>query len=455
MAKYTCQTCEKTFTQKGHLEGHQKRKRPCKKDTTIETLVEQKVKEALLKTDVLPVMQTQPVMIDYSTKTREELISLCKESNIKGYSGKKKSEIIKLLPVTKEISLPEKIHRLNYIGSKFQLLDWITSNMKENTGWTSFENRTIADLFAGTGIVSYYFRKHKVQVISNDAELYSSVITHAFTRSTYSETCQRLIDEFQKDIESDIHSSTVGFVTTQYSPYESNERKFFTIENAQRIDYLRSKLESIKNTVTENDYTFILASILLSADAVSNVPAVYGCFLKEFKTKALKPLVLTPIHNNTTPAISGSMTYNSDVLDIEFLRSFKSDLVYLDPPYNERQYSKNYFPLNIIAKTPESLLSEEPLKGKTGIPTDCFISPFCKKGETVESAFDLLFRELKTKWIFLSYNSESLISKERMLEMMEKYGTASVIEREYKRFKSFDYNKDVDIKEYLFCLKKN
>jgi adenine-specific DNA-methyltransferase len=185
------------------------------------------------------------------------------------------------------------------------------------------------------------------------------------------------------------------------------------------------------------------------------VPAVYGCFLKEFKTKALKPLVLTPIHNNTTPAISGSMTYNSDVLDIEFLRSFKSDLVYLDPPYNERQYSKNYFPLNIIAKTPESLLSEEPLKGKTGIPTDCFISPFCKKGETVESAFDLLFRELKTKWIFLSYNSESLISKERMLEMMEKYGTASVIEREYKRFKSFDYNKDVDIKEYLFCLKKN
>ena len=94
------------------------------------------------------------------------------------------------------------------------------------------------------------------------------------------------------------------------------------------------------------------------------------------------------------------------------------------------------------------------LKGKTGIPGDCFISPFCKKGETVEKAFDLLFSKLKTKWVFLSYNSESIVSKEKMLDIMKKYGTASVIERDYKRFKSFEYNKDVDIKEYLFCLHK-
>ena len=214
-------------------------------------------------------------------------------------------------------------------------------------------------------------------------------------------------------------------------------------------------MESIQSTLSDDDYKFILASILLSADAVSNVPAVYGCFLKEFKAKALKPLVLTPIHNNTIPSVDTSRTYNSDVLNIEFLRSFESDLVYLDPPYNERQYSKNYFPLNIIAKTPEELLTEQPLKGKTGIPTDCFISPFCKKGDTVEKSFEALFSELKTKWIFLSYNSESIVSKDRMLEIMKKYGSASVVEREYKRFKSFEYNKDVDIKEYLFCLNKN
>jgi len=463
MVKYSCEKCQKTFTQKGHLEDHQNRKRPCKKDNTIEALVEKKVKEALLKTtDTIITTEIELNQIDYSTKTREELIAICKEKSIKGYSGKKKDDIIKLLspdknttiiPVTSEV-LPEKIYRLNYIGSKFQLLDWITTNMKEKTGWTSFANKTIGDIFAGTGIVSYHFRKNLAKVISNDAELYSSIITHAFTRSIYTETCKNIIDEFQKDIQDNKHSTTAGFITTHYSPHGSSERKFFTIENAKRIDYIRKKLELIKNTISLDEYKFILASILLSADAVSNVPAVYGCFLKNFKSKAIKNLIFTPIHNNTLPAVDGSNTYNSDVLNIEFIGSFESDLVYLDPPYNERQYSKNYFPLNIIAKTPEILLSELPLKGKTGIPTDCFISPFCKKGDIVENAFDLLFRELKTKWVFLSYNSESIVSKEKMLDIMKKYGTASVIEREYKRFKSFEYNKDIEIKEYLFCLNK-
>ena len=464
MVKYSCEICEKTFTQKGHLNDHRNRKRLCKKDNTIEALVEQKVKEALskmdkaaVKFDTTALVQGQSTRMDYSKKTREELITFCKEKSIKGYSGKKKDEIVKLLTTTSTTVevLPEKIYRLNYIGSKFQLLDWITNNIKEKTGWTSFSDKTIADLFAGTGIVSYHFRKNMAKVISNDAELYSSIITHAFTRSLYTDNCKKLIDEFQKEIQDNKHLTTSGFITTHYSPEGSSERKFFTIENAKRIDYIRNKLESLKDTISEDEYKFILASILLSADAVSNVPAVYGCFLKNFKKKAVKTLTLMPIHNNTIVPVVGSNTSNSDVLNTDFITSFESDLVYLDPPYNERQYSKNYFPLNIIAKTPEKLLTESPLKGKTGIPTDCFMSPFCKKGETVEKAFDTLFRQLKTKWIFLSYSSESIVSKEKMLELMNKYGTASVIERDYKRFKSFEYNKDVEIKEYLFCLNKS
>ena len=416
-----------------------------------------------IKVAPLSISRMESNATECSKKTREELIAICKKMSIKGYSGKKKDDIEKMLSsnkdtIVKNNDMPaassEKIYRLNYIGSKFQLLEWIALNMKEKTGWTSFTNKRIGDLFSGTGIVSYHFRKNNALVVSNDAELYSSIITHAFTRSIYTEQCKKIIDEFQQDIQDNKHSTTVGFVTTHYSPHGLNERKFFTIENAKRIDYIRNKLESIKNTILLDEYNFILASILISADAVSNVPAVYGCFLKNFKSKAAKNLTLTPIHNNTLKVVDGSNTYNSDVLNTEFLRSFESDLVYLDPPYNERQYSKNYFPLNIIAKTPEILLSESPLKGKTGIPADCFISPFCKKGTVIEDAFDLLFRELKTKWIFMSYNSESIVSKEKMLDIMKKYGDASVIERDYKRFKSFEYNKDIEIKEYLFCLHK-
>ena len=363
----------------------------------------------------------------------------------------------------KKALLQPKIHRLNYIGSKFQLLDWITEHMKDKTGWASFANKTVADLFAGTGVVSYHFRTNSAAtVISNDAELYSSIITHAFTRSVFSELTDRVITEMNKDIAENKHVPAAGYITRHYSPFESNERMFFTVENACRIDYMRNKLESLRSAattaaaaaMTDDEYKFILASIILSADAVSNVPAVYGCFLKKFKAKAVKNLVLFPIHTITAQANPGSITYNCDVLDPAFLSGIVADMVYLDPPYNERQYSKNYFPLNIIAKTPEQLTIEAPLKGKTGIPVDCFISPFCKKGKTVEAAFETLFRELKTKLIFLSYSSESIVTKERMLELMGKYGDVEVVERDYKRFKSFEYNEDKPVLEYLFCLQK-
>jgi adenine-specific DNA-methyltransferase len=180
--------------------------------------------------------------------------------------------------------------------------------MKQKTGLTSFKNKSIADLFAGTGVVSNHFRNLGAVVLSNDAELYSSVITHAVTCSTYNEKCKGIIQELQADT-----GTRVGFVTKNYSPHNENERMFFTVENAMRIDYLRWRLESMKENLDENDFKFILASLILSSDAVSNVPAVYGCYLKNFKPKANRTLELKPIHTNTEPVNKNSKTLFQDL----------------------------------------------------------------------------------------------------------------------------------------------
>ncbi len=378
----------------------------------------------------------------------KELKTQCKERGIKGYSNKNKDELIDLLNGFSFENKTEKIYRLNYIGSKFQLLDWIEEQIKEKTGLTSFEGKLVGDLFSGTGIVSYHFRKKGSITVSNDVELYSSIITHAFALSVYNEACKSFIETIQKEL--DEGKSKVGYITRNYSPYEDCERMFFTVENAMKIDYISQRIQD--TNLSENDYKFVLASLILSADNVSNVPAVYGCYLKNFKAKATKTLKLEPIHTNTLKCKDGSVVYNKDVISFEHDK--KLDIVYLDPPYNERQYSKNYFPLNMIALSPREQEIQPPLRGKTGIPEDCFLSPFCKKGQ-VEDAFNTLFSNIKTDWLFMSYNSESIVSKERLIEIMKNYGEVSVIERDYKRFKSFEYNDDNEIKEYLFCLKKN
>ena len=91
MVNYRCENCMNVFAQKGHLEAHKNRKRSCKKDNTIEALVEQKVQEilsrtngSLIKIDNEPAAIIQSNEMDYSKKTREELIAICKEKKVKG-----------------------------------------------------------------------------------------------------------------------------------------------------------------------------------------------------------------------------------------------------------------------------------------------------------------------------------------------------------------------------------
>jgi adenine-specific DNA-methyltransferase len=342
-----------------------------------------------------------------------------------------------------------KPRRLNYIGSKYLLLEWLETNIREKTGWGEFQGKRIGDLFSGTGIFSYHFRKLGAATIGNDSEPYSATLTEAMSKSVYTPFLQEVLDGLNKDLDAGKHQNTVGFITRSYSPFQGQERMFFTIDNARRIDYCRAKLQEMKPTLTAQDYNFLLASLLVAADSISNVPAVYGCYLKNFKAKAKKALRLEPVHTWNQGAHPDSAVFQGDILDPDLFQ-VSLDAVYLDPPYNERQYSKNYFPLNMIVSENTNL---ETLKGKTGIPDSSFVSPFCKKNQ-VREAFELLVSQIQAPWIFLSYNSESLISRKDMEELLGQYGQVSVVERDYKRFKSFQYNKTKPIREYLFCLRK-
>ncbi len=343
------------------------------------------------------------------------------------------------------MSKEEELCRLNYIGSKHQLYDFIKASIFDFTKFSSFENKCVGDLFSGTGIISYYLRKDKAHVISNDMELYSYIIVSAMNYCIYNEVVSEKIEYLNKNIEM---LKKIGFITQNYSPYNECERMFYTVENAQMIDGFRHQIELWKSELNKNDYTFLLASLIVSADQFSNIPAVYGCYLKNFKAKALKKMNIIPIHKNMENVHIQNKVLSLS-LDSDDLKKEKFDIVYYDPPYNERQYSKNYFVLNMIAQYgdyPE-------IRGKTGIPVNSFVSPFCQK-RSVKSAFDKMIQNSNAKFIFISYSSEGLVSKDDFVELLSKYGAVKVYEKEYKRFKSFDYNMDGNLMEYIFALEK-
>lgn len=128
------------------------------------------------------------------------------------------------------------------------------------------------------------------------------------------------------------------------------------------------------------------------------------------------------------------------------------DVVYIDPPYNSRQYSANYGLLNYIAKYDDQI----EIQGKGGLIKNYFKSSFCKKGE-VKNSFDILVQNTNAKYIFVSYNNEGLLNNDEMKEVFERYGETTVSVKEYKKFLSQKDEKHKEVKivqEYLYKICK-
>lgn len=108
----------------------------------------------------------------------------------------------------------------------------------------------------------------------------------------------------------------------------------------------------------------------------------------------------------------------------------KGDILYLDPPYNGREYGSYYHLLNTIALYDVDF---EP-RGKAGLRPDN-TSKFCLKSEVENVMFDLL-QKCDFQHIFLSYNNEGFLSHHIISEMMNSLGTYRCSKVDYQRFKS-------------------
>lgn len=346
---------------------------------------------------------------------------------------------------------------MNYIGSKFSLQlfieNCIIEILKKNDDNREPQDLIFADLFAGTGVVGAYYKKMGYNVIANDIQEYSYVLCKHYIENSKKDLNEEDIEKIFKHL--NLLEGNEGYIYNNYSLAGTKgkefERMYFSDENAKKCDAIRQGIEELykDNEISDSMYFFTLASLINAIDKVANTASVYGAFLKKLKKSARKPMDFRPLD-----VIDGSanyITYKEDVNKL--IRKIDGDILYLDPPYNARQYCTNYHILETIARydNPE-------IHGKTGLRNyKEQKSLYCSK-RTVEKAFEYLIKNANFKYIFLSYNNEGLMGFETIKEIMSKHGNYNMFTQDYRRFKA-DKTENRNHKansttEYLHCLVK-
>ncbi len=352
---------------------------------------------------------------------------------------------------------------MRFIGNKEKLVEWIYSKIQEK----EIKGKRFFDFFAGTSNVGRFFKTKDYQVVSSDLLYFSYVLQKAYIENNE-------IPKFEKLLQSiKIQSKTLfaseldlvygylnnlqgvdGFVYKNYTPEGTKNleqpRMYFIDENGKKIDAIRQKIEEwkIENLINENEYFILLTVLIESVPFYANILGVYAAFKKDWDVRALKKLELKPIKLLQNEQKNYAFNQNS----VELLDKFEFDIIYLDPPYNQRQYAPNYHLLETIAKydNPE-------IKGVSGMRNyEKQKSGFCNKDKALIELKKIL-QSKNYKYLLLSYNNEGIMPQDKISKLMKKYGNLQLVEYDYLRFKSNNNGQAKNkkyIKEQLYILTK-
>jgi len=399
--------------------------------------------------------------MDYSTKTRDELIVICKE---------KEGIIEKLLPyaptsVKNEIVIEPTVDKINdesddkfvyqtmltCIGNKRKLVKNIRKIFEEIIILVNKNKLNIVDGFAGSSVVSRELSYISDNIYTNDLEYYAYLMSDCYLVYPTPEQKERIKIHIENmNLLTENGPFFEGIISKLYAPKDTKnvkegERCFYTRENALIIDSLRKYID---DNVESDIINYCIVPLLNKASIHTNTSGVFKGFHKKGNigwfggkgeyalSRITKPIRLDiPIWNDSTYKAYPS---NKDINTLIDELPNNIDVIYLDPPYNQHPYGSNYFMLNVIAK------NEEPseISKVSGIPSNWNRSNYNSHLTAISSMEHLMTSGLqKSKYLLISYNNEGIIKEKEWKTLFAPYNVKKY-ETSYDTFKGCRNLKD-------------
>ncbi|HEX6053125.1 MAG TPA: DNA adenine methylase [Gemmatimonadaceae bacterium] len=344
---------------------------------------------------------------------------------------------------------------MRYIGNKTKLLPFLRSALRR----LGIPRGTAHDAFAGTASVGRALKADGWRVSSSDIMTYSYVMQRAYIVASR-------VGEFDRLARADsgvraalaAHSRPLeavaahlscglepadGFITRHFAP--SGGRMYFTDENARRIDAARTALHAWQSNALIGDDAFyvLLAAVIEGADRVANTAGVYAAFIKRWQPNALRPFVAMPLP--PVPSRARCVAHKADA--VEVARALGPiDLLYVDPPYNTRQYAGYYHIPEVIARG--WFNGAVAVRGKTGLIADGEQrSAWCSRRRAPGALRELL-AATGARHVLVSYNTEGVIPDAEFRAILRGAAVDGRVRRFTRTYKRYRADRDREGRRY-------
>lgn len=328
------------------------------------------------------------------------------------------------------------INNRRYLGNKYKLLPFITKVVSEECS----NIKSVADIFAGTGAVSSAFLD---KTITTNDLMYSNYICNFAWFGAQEYNPQTIIDYI-------VRYNSISEFKDNYMT-ENFANTYFSYDDCSKIGIIREDIEEnyCNGNINERERAILITSLLYAMDKIAKTCGHYDAYRKgaDFDISLELLVPLAEVHNNAE-----NECFNKDAN--ELVKEIYADLVYIDPPYNSRQYCDAYHLLENVARWEKPNVFGVAKK----MNRDKMKSKYCTQSAT--EAFEDLIKNINAKYILFSYNnmatkgngrSNAKIADEDIMRVLQSKGTVKVFSENYKAFSAGKSNIANNAERLFLC----